>query len=153
MRGLCGLKIHQFNAAVLAFNRFGNIGAVAWTRPDARVVAARVGALLIDGAHARFAVQVQAVVVAHALQREDARLLVETFHNPFFLQTLGDVLRRVAHLELVNDADADQVFDFDLDRQGAASGNAICTPIAAGRPKPIVPRPPELIQRRGLSNK
>ena len=24
-------------------------------------------------------------------------------------------------------------------------------PIAAGRPKPIVPRPPELIQRRGLS--
>src|SRR3954469_4162667 len=24
---------------------------------------------------------------------------------------------------------------------------AICTPIAAGRPKPIVPRPPELIQQ------
>src|SRR3989304_6957442 len=33
-----------------------------------------------------------------------------------------------------------------------APGFAICTPIAAGRPKPIVPRPPELIQDRGLSN-
>ncbi len=32
-----------------------------------------------------------------------------------------------------------------------ASGFAICTPIAYGRPTPIVPRPPELIQRRGLS--
>src|SRR5512142_774174 len=33
-----------------------------------------------------------------------------------------------------------------------APGCASCTPIAAGRPKPIVPKPPELIQRRGLSN-
>jgi hypothetical protein len=33
-----------------------------------------------------------------------------------------------------------------------ASGKASCTPMAAGRPKPMVPRPPELIQRRGLSN-
>jgi len=33
-----------------------------------------------------------------------------------------------------------------------APGLTSCTPIAAGRPKPIVPRPPELIQRRGLSN-
>src|SRR3569623_2029617 len=31
-----------------------------------------------------------------------------------------------------------------------ASGCASCTPIAAGRPKPMVPRPPELIQRRGV---
>ena len=30
-----------------------------------------------------------------------------------------------------------------------APGLASCTPIAAGRPKPIVPSPPELIQRRG----
>ena len=29
---------------------------------------------------------------------------------------------------------------------------ASCTPIAAGSPKPMVPRPPELIQRRGLLN-
>ncbi len=33
-----------------------------------------------------------------------------------------------------------------------ASGCAICTPIAYGNPTPIVPSPPELIQRRGLSN-
>ena len=30
------------------------------------------------------------------------------------------------------------------------SGQPTFAPIAAGRPKPIVPRPPELIQRRGL---
>jgi len=31
-------------------------------------------------------------------------------------------------------------------------GWASWTPIAEGRPKPMVPRPPELTQRRGLSN-
>ena len=31
------------------------------------------------------------------------------------------------------------------------SGRATAAPIPAGRPKPIVPRPPELIQRRGLA--
>ena len=33
-----------------------------------------------------------------------------------------------------------------------ASGKANWTPIAAGRPNPMVPSPPELIQRRGRSN-
>src|SRR5437667_12797471 len=33
-----------------------------------------------------------------------------------------------------------------------APGLASCTPIAAGSPKPIVPRPPEFIQHRGRSN-
>ena len=37
-------------------------------------------------------------------------------------------------------------------RHVGTSGCATAAPIAAGRPKPIVPRPPELIQRRGLSN-
>src|SRR4051794_41584521 len=36
-------------------------------------------------------------------------------------------------------------------RQVGTSGTATAAPIAAGRPKPIVPRPPELIQRRGLA--
>ena len=35
----------------------------------------------------------------------------------------------------------------------AASGHATCAPSAAGRPKPIVPRPPEVIQRRGRSKR
>ena len=33
-----------------------------------------------------------------------------------------------------------------------ASGCASCTPMAYGKPTPMVPKPPELIQRRGLSN-
>jgi hypothetical protein len=33
-----------------------------------------------------------------------------------------------------------------------SSGHATFAPIADGRPKPIVPAPPELIQRRGCLN-
>ena len=33
----------------------------------------------------------------------------------------------------------------------SASGRAILAPIAAGRPKPIVPRPPEVMSVRGAS--
>src|SRR4029077_12357829 len=33
-----------------------------------------------------------------------------------------------------------------------APGLAICAPIAAGSPKPMVPRTPEVIQRRGSAN-
>ncbi len=33
-----------------------------------------------------------------------------------------------------------------------ASGRATCAPTAAGRPKPIVPRPPELMSCRGRVN-
>ena len=42
--------------------------------------------------------------------------------------------------------------DSPVTQATVAPGFAICTPIAAGRPKPMVPRPPELIQRRGWSN-
>src|SRR2546425_9269293 len=42
--------------------------------------------------------------------------------------------------------------DSPVTQDTVAPGLAGCTPIAAGRPKPIVPRPPELIQRRGSSN-
>ena len=34
-------------------------------------------------------------------------------------------------------------------QQTSWSGQPTAAPIAAGSPKPIVPRPPELIQRRG----
>jgi len=33
----------------------------------------------------------------------------------------------------------------------SSSGRATWAPMAAGRPKPIVPSPPEVIQRRGRS--
>ena len=41
---------------------------------------------------------------------------------------------------------------YNIETLTVAPGLASCTPIAAGRPKPMVPRPPELIQRRGWSN-
>ena len=41
---------------------------------------------------------------------------------------------------------------YNIESLTVAPGLTSRTPIAAGRPKPIVPRPPELIHRRGLSN-
>ncbi|RMS34356.1 hypothetical protein ALP71_103056 [Pseudomonas coronafaciens pv. garcae] len=109
---------------------FGLIGAIAGARADLRMVAAGVRALFVDGTQAAFAVQVQAVVVAHALQREDFRLLIVTLDDAFFLQALGDVLGRVAALELIDDADADQVLDLHFYRQRAAAGDAASAHVA-----------------------
>ncbi|RMP82060.1 hypothetical protein ALQ15_116322 [Pseudomonas syringae pv. actinidiae] len=117
-------------AAFLTHDFFGLVGAITGARSDFRVVAAGVRALVIDGAQAAFTVQIQAVVVAHALQREDFRLLVVTLDDAFFLQTFGDVLRRIAALELIDDADADQVLDLHFYRQRAATGYAAPTHVA-----------------------
>ena len=87
------------------------------------MIAAGIRAALVDGAQTAFAIQVVAIVVAHARQGENPGLLAEALDQAVFLQALGDVLRRVAHLELIDDADADQVFDLDLDRQRASAGN------------------------------
>ncbi|MNW09003.1 hypothetical protein D3C71_2058970 [compost metagenome] len=46
------------------------------------------------------------------------------------MQALGDVLRRIAAFELINDADADQILDLDLDRQRAAAGHAAAAHMA-----------------------
>ena len=65
-----------------------------------------IRALVINSAEARLTIQVQAVVVAHALQGEDLGFAVVALDDAFLLQTLGDVLRRVAALEFIDDANA-----------------------------------------------
>jgi hypothetical protein len=86
---------------------------------DLRVVAAGVRALVINGAQPALAIQVHAVIVAHPGQGEDPRLLVEALDDAFLLQALGHVLRRFVFFELVYHADADQILDLHLHRQGA----------------------------------
>ena len=88
------------------------------------MVAAGIRALVINGAQPTLTIQVIAIVVAHALQGEDARLLVEALDQSFLLQALGDVFWWIAQLEFIDHANADQVLDLDLHRQGAAAGNA-----------------------------
>ncbi|MNY49543.1 hypothetical protein D3C86_1849770 [compost metagenome] len=46
------------------------------------------------------------------------------------MQALGDVLRRVATLEFIDDADADQILDLDLHWQRAAAGHAAAAHMA-----------------------
>jgi hypothetical protein len=100
------------------------VRAIPWPWADFRVVAAGIRALVINSAKARLTIQVQAVVVAHALQGEDLGFAVVALDDAFLLQALGDVLRRVATLEFIDDANADQVFDLHFDRQRAATGHA-----------------------------
>src|SRR5689334_24228850 len=108
----------------LALHFFRLVRAIPRPRADFRVVAASIRALFINSAQTALTIQVQAIVVAHALQGEDFRLLVVTLDDPFLLQALGNVLRRITALELVDDTDADQILDLDLDGQGAAAGHA-----------------------------
>src|SRR5471030_854422 len=108
----------------LAHHFLGLVRAIPRPRPDFRVVAARLRALVINSAEARLTIQVQAIVVAHALQGKNLGFGSETLDDAFFLQALGDVLARVAALELIDDANADQVLDLHLNRQRAAAGHA-----------------------------
>lgn len=88
------------------------------------MVAAGIRALFVDGAQAGFTIEVVAVVIAHAGQGKDARLLMETFDDAVFLQALGDVLQRLAAFELINHTDTDQVIQPRFDWQRAAAGHA-----------------------------
>ena len=51
--------------------RHTNIGKIPRPRPDLGVVAAGIRALVINSAEAGLTIQVQAIVVAHALQGKD----------------------------------------------------------------------------------
>ena len=50
--------------------------------------------------------------------------LIEALDQTFLLQTLGDVLWRIAQFELVDHTDAHQILDLHLNRQRAAAGYA-----------------------------
>ncbi len=88
------------------------------------MVAAGIGALVVNSAQARGAIQVQAVVIAHARQGEDAGLLVKALDDAVFLQAFGNVLCRLTTFELIDHANADEVAQASFHRQRAAAGVA-----------------------------
>ena len=88
------------------------------------MVAAGIGALVVNSAQARGAIQVQAVVIAHAGQGEYPRLLVEAFDDAFFLQAFGNVLRRLATFELVDYANTNKIVQACFNWQRATTGVA-----------------------------
>src|SRR5690606_19629374 len=100
------------------------VSAIPRPRADLGMMAAGIRALVVDAAQARLAIKEQAVVVGHADQGKDARLLVEALDDAVLLQALGDVLRWLAALELVHQLQADQVVQAHLNRHGAAGGHA-----------------------------
>ena len=96
-----------------------------WLRPDLRVLAAGVRAVLVDGAAARARVEELAVAVGAARHREDAVLLVVALDLPAPDQPAGDQAGLfMLGLEGVDQTEAHQVGQADLDRHGAAVGGA-----------------------------
>ena len=87
------------------------IGAVAGAWADMRMVAAGVRALGVDGAQSGFAIEIEAVTVSQAGQREDPVLLVEMLDDAGFAQTLGHVLGWLVTLKGIDHFQTDQVID------------------------------------------
>ena len=98
--------------------RFVRAEARPWA--DLGVVAAGIGALVINGAQAALTIQIETVIVAHSGQGEDPRLLIETLDDAVLLQALGNVLGRLVLVEVVDHANTDQIFDLHFHRQRAA---------------------------------
>ena len=90
-----------------------------------RVVAAGVGAFVVDSAAAGRAIQVEAIVICQAGQGEHLGLKIEVGDNAGLLQALGDELYRLLGGKGIHDAHADQVAHPHLGRHGATTGATI----------------------------
>ena len=102
----------------------GSISAKAGFGADSGVIAAGVGATLVNRAQAGLRIQIQAVAIGAARQREDAVLEIEMLDDARLLQALGDLLGVFAQLEFIDHADSYQIGQFHFNRHGAAGGVA-----------------------------
>ena len=103
----------------------GAIGAKAWARADAWMIATGIGALGVDGAAAALGIQVQAIAIGPAGEGVDAVLEVEMLHDPGLHQALGDLLGRLAlGFKGIYHPYAHQISQLDLDWHGATGGHA-----------------------------
>src|SRR5690606_34745270 len=107
------------------------IGAVPRPWTDARMIAAGVGALGVDGTEPGLAIQVETVPVGQAGQREYAVLLVEVLDDAGVAPPSGDVAKWFVALEGVDYCTPDQAVDAPLHRQGAAGGDTGAAPAVA----------------------
>ena len=108
------------------------VRAVPRSRPDLRVFAAGVRALLVHGAAACLRVQVTAVTVGATRQGKDAVLEVEMVDQAGLFQTLGNLLGRVVFgLERVHQTQTHQIGHAHFDGHGAAVGCTAVTQAAA----------------------
>src|SRR5690606_23511103 len=119
--GLCT----QGAVTVSACGDFLLVGAIAGSWADFRVIAAGVGAPLIDGAQAGLAIQVEAVTVGQTSQGEGAVFLIEVFDDAGLGQSPGNALGRLFALECIDQLQADQVVNAHLYRQCAARCAAV----------------------------
>lgn len=111
------------------------IGAKAWPRANLRVVAAGVGALLVDGAAAGAGIQIDAIVVGAPRQRKNGVFEIEVRHNPGFFQPFGNLLGRLAGFKFIHHSHPHQIGDTHFHRHGAAGAEtAVAQAIAVFQP-------------------
>lgn len=80
-----------------------------------RVVAAGIRPARIYRAKARLSVQVKAIAVGQACQREYSMLLIEMFDDAGFAEAFGNVFRRLVALERIDYFEPDQIIDPHFD--------------------------------------
>lgn len=80
-----------------------------------RMVAARIRPLGINRTQARRAVQIKAIAVGQACQRENSMFLIEMFDDAGFAEALGYIFRRLVALERIDYFEADQIIDPHFD--------------------------------------
>lgn len=90
-----------------------------------RMLAAGRRPALVDRAATRLRMQIEAVATCPPGQCEDFLLVIEVVNDARFFKTSRDQPDGFAALELVNDTEAHQIIEADLDRHGAAGGAAV----------------------------
>jgi hypothetical protein len=89
------------------------------------VQAANFGAAFIDGAAARYCIEVDAIAAGAPREREEALLVIEMINQLIFDQTLGDAVGwLMLGFKRIDPAEPHQLFDPHLQRHGAAVGAA-----------------------------
>ena len=100
-------------------------GAVAGARADLRVIAAGIGALLVDRAQACAGVEEAAVAVGHPGQGEDPRPVVEMLDHSQFRQAPGNRPEIALPFTVGHQPNADKIAGRNFDRQAATGGAAV----------------------------
>lgn len=106
---------------------FWRIGAVAGTGTNLGMVAAGIGALLVNRTETSAAVEITAVAIGHTGEGEGRRAMMEVLNQTCFFQASGYEPEVTAFLAGGHQADTDKVRGLDLDRQTATGGHAVCT--------------------------
>ncbi len=95
------------------------------------MLAASLRTKIVNGAAAADWVQIKTVSVGHLGKSQGLASGMEVLHNPFFVQSLENDLGVFLKVKLIDQAHANQITGFDLDRQAATCAPAVVAKLLA----------------------